>query len=159
MARGGVRPGAGRKKGSSNIFKPTPTPATLAGPAEQPITAAPAPTDIDDPDFILALFQRGETHDPDGRPLTRERFLAAKERQAYHKAKLATTNERRGPTKPLRDYTDDELRAIIAEEIEARGGGGGVVGAPGGAPGVPDLLPAGAAPGPADTGGTSQAAG
>ncbi len=137
MASGGARPGAGRKKAVATAV----TTGAKAAAATVPTTLA---GDIDDPEYILLLLQRGECL-PDGRPITAPMVAAAKERLPYVKAKRATQQGERTDNKAIADFTDDELRAIIAAEVAARTGGGGATGAARGADHVSDVRGAGAA--------------
>src|SRR5271165_1906348 len=134
MARGGARPGAGRKKLSA-VAVPAPRPPVpgagivLGGPAPAPAAGIETVQSFDpsDPDFVLMLVQTGQNL-PDGRPITPSMAAAAKERIAYHRHKLATSQTAERAVRPVRELTDYELAAIIDEEIQARRSRDGTIG-------------------------------
>jgi hypothetical protein len=148
MARGGARPGAGRKPKVPRPVAPVtaaPPPIPGAGvvlgatPPAEGVVATVQTADISDPDYILYLAQTGQNL-PDGRQLTTAMIAAAKERIAYHRHKLATTQTAQRAVRPVRELTDDELIAIVFEEIAARRSRDGTLGASSGEEGLSDVV-------------------
>jgi hypothetical protein len=108
MPRGGVRPGAGRPTAKKLVKK-----AVIRAPKALP------GDDLDDPAYLLALVARGETKLPTGKSITPDMVRAAKELLPYHKAKIASISANTDRDRPKREYSTDELEAMLAE-VEAQ---------------------------------------
>jgi hypothetical protein len=138
MPAGGRRPGAGRPRASKTALQ------AAVKPAATPNNVVP---DIEDPGYILGLVARGEVKLPDGRKITPEMRIAARELLPYYKAKLATTTERKERNRPVREYSTAELEAMLEVNERDLAAANGAVGdtarvdpAPEGARELPDVV-------------------
>lgn len=118
---GGYRPGAGRKKATVKAMQATVTDRSLASPSSPPKKPVVLPIADDTfgastPMRLLALVAQGATHTDDGTEITPAMVSAAKEILPFFESKRATTQEKRGPQKPLEELSDAELRQLIEDD-------------------------------------------
>ena len=123
MPQGGARPGAGRKKGSSNVFNAQKKQA-LQRFNDKLDAADTVPFKLLRPEDILFRIANGLPR-PDNQPWTTLQYQAACALVPYSIAKPASVQIHQVQRTDARTYTDEELLRII----DGGGGGGGIFGA------------------------------
>ena len=123
MAQGGARLGAGRKKGSSNVFNAQKREA-LKRFNDKLDAAESVPFKLLRPEDILFRIANGLPR-PDGKDWTALQYQAACSLVPYSIAKPASVQIHQVQRTDARTYTDEELLRII----DGSGGGSGIFGA------------------------------